>query len=119
MSTHTVNLSSFKNNNETTDTHSATQEAADQEAARHTMLSHILEPAARDRLTRISLVHADRARAIEDMLLRMARQGTLYQKVTESALITLLNEISGEETRKNETKIIYQRRVSDDDLDTI
>ncbi|KAG4301389.1 hypothetical protein PCK1_002315 [Pneumocystis canis] len=114
-----MNPSPMKNNVETPDTHSAAQAAADQEAARHAMLSHILEPPARDRLNRISLVHADRARAVEDMLLRMAQHGTLYQKVTESALITLLQEISGEETRKKETKIIYQRRVLDDDLDTM
>ncbi|CCJ28410.1 unnamed protein product [Pneumocystis jirovecii] len=81
--------------------------------ARHAMLSHILEPAARDRLARIALVHIERARAVEEMLLRMAQQGTLRHKVTEEALIGLLREISGEETK--ETKIIYRRRYCEDD----
>ncbi|KTW31328.1 uncharacterized protein T551_01400 [Pneumocystis jirovecii RU7] len=76
-------------------------------------LSHILEPAARDRLARIALVHIERARAVEEMLLRMAQQGTLRHKVTEEALIGLLREISGEETK--ETKIIYRRRYCEDD----
>lgn len=62
-----------------------------------------MEPAARDRLTRIALVNSNRARDVENILLRKAQEGLLQQKVSESNLISLLNQLKDE---KKETKII-------------
>ena len=89
-------------------------------AQRHGMLSQILDSSARDRLRRIALVKADRARAIEDLVLDMARRGQIRQRVSEQELVGLLEEISGRE-QDNEAnghgggsgsrgKITFQRR---------
>ncbi|EEB07280.1 DNA-binding TFAR19-like protein [Schizosaccharomyces japonicus yFS275] len=91
--------------------------AAQQEEMRHNMLSQILEHSARDRLSRIALVRSDRAKAIEELLLRMAKTGQIRHKITESELIDLLEQISGQETKKKETKIVVNRRKFDDDED--
>ncbi|ODQ50514.1 DNA-binding TFAR19-related protein [Saitoella complicata NRRL Y-17804] len=92
-----------------------------EEDARGTILAQILAPAARERLRRIELVRADRARGVENMLIQMARTGQIRQKVSEEELIGLLEEISGQESKRNQTKIVMQRRrdldEDDDDWD--
>ncbi len=59
-------------------------------AGRHAMLSQILDAPARDRLSRIAIVKSDRARAVEDLIMRMAQGGQIRQKITESELVGLL-----------------------------
>ncbi|KAJ3042601.1 Programmed cell death protein 5 [Rhizophlyctis rosea] len=86
--------------------------------ARRGMLFQILENDARERLARIKIVKEEKARAVEDMLLRMAQGGQLRSKVSEQQLIDMLEQIS--ESTKQETKITYNRRRfadSDDDDD--
>ena len=108
-------------------TGSGEDKSEEQAAQRHGMLSQILDSSARDRLRRIALVKADRARAIEDLVLDMARRGQIRQRVTEPELVGLLEEISSRE-KDNETaggsgagrgKISFQRRRDsfDDDWD--
>ncbi|CAG8612541.1 1037_t:CDS:2, partial [Ambispora gerdemannii] len=57
---------------------------------------------------RISMVKEDKARTIEDLLIRMAQTGQLLGKVGESQLIDLLEQIN--QQKKPETKIVYNRR---------
>lgn len=42
---------------------------------------------ARERLARISIVKSEKARAVEDMLIRMVQSGQIRGKVTESILV--------------------------------
>lgn len=80
------------------------------------MLAQILHPNARERLGRIALVKEERARAIEDMLIRMARSGQIKNKVTEDELKGMLEEINTQNHK--ETQITYSRKDtldSDDD----
>lgn len=49
------------------------------------------------------MVKTDKARAIEDLLIRMAQTGQLGGKVSESQLINLLEQIN--QQQKPETKI--------------
>ncbi|ORX91520.1 DNA-binding TFAR19-related protein [Basidiobolus meristosporus CBS 931.73] len=86
-----------------------------QEELRRSMLAQILDNQARERIARISIVKADKARAVEDLLIRMAQTGQLRGKVTESHLIELLEQINSQQ--KAETKIVYNRRRFDDDSD--
>ncbi|GBC05905.1 hypothetical protein RclHR1_00650024 [Rhizophagus clarus] len=79
------------------------------------MLSQILDNEARERLARISMVKAEKARAVEDLLIRMAQTGQLRGKVNESQLIEILEQIN--QQQKPETKIVYNRRKFDDDED--
>ncbi|QSL64576.1 hypothetical protein MERGE_001877 [Pneumocystis wakefieldiae] len=92
--------------------HSSTQESSEDQSSRHATLSRLMEPAARDRLTRIALVNSNRARDVENILLRKAQEGLLQQKVSESNLISLLNQLKDE---KKETKIIFNRQAFDED----
>ncbi|CAG8549021.1 10874_t:CDS:2 [Paraglomus occultum] len=85
------------------------------EEARQTMLVQILDNEARERLARISMVKADKARGVEDLLLRMAQTGQLRGKVSESQLIDLLGQIN--QQAKPETRIVYRRRFDGDDDD--
>ncbi|KAF9578524.1 Programmed cell death protein 5 [Lunasporangiospora selenospora] len=88
------------------------------EEARRTMLLQILDGEARERLSRIAMVKADKARAVEDLLIRMGQGGQLRGKITEKQLIELLENVN--QQTENKTKIVYNRRRyddSDDDFD--
>ncbi|KAL2918467.1 hypothetical protein HK105_201868 [Polyrhizophydium stewartii] len=81
----------------------------DPEEMRRNMLFQILDNSARERLARIKIVKSDKARAVEDMLLRMAQSGQLRGKVNESQLIEFLEQIS--EQSQQSTKITVRCRV--------
>ncbi|CAG8457966.1 5347_t:CDS:2 [Dentiscutata heterogama] len=81
-----------------------------QEETRQTLLTQILDNEARERhnplllVARISIVKAEKARAVEDLLIRMAQSGQLRGKVSESQLIDLLQQIN--QQQKPEKKIV-------------
>ncbi|KAF9282601.1 Programmed cell death protein 5 [Linnemannia elongata] len=85
------------------------------EEMRRTMLIQILDGEARERLSRIAMVKADKARAVEDLLIRMAQGGQVRAKITEKQLIELLEQVN--QQTKSETKIVYNRRRYDDSDD--
>ncbi|KAF8078062.1 PDCD5-related protein [Lyophyllum atratum] len=93
---------------------------AQEEQTRRDLMSKVLDPAARERLSRIALVSPDRSKQIEGILLRMAQSGQLRGRVTENQLIELLEqmeEVQGTKRVKGST-IVYQRRKDlDDDFD--
>ncbi|KAJ3682697.1 hypothetical protein LUZ60_012924 [Juncus effusus] len=69
----------------------AKREAEDR---RQLMLTQILSIEARERLGRIALVKPDKARGVEDVLLRAFQMGRISEKVSEERLITLLEQIN-------------------------
>ncbi|KAG0006359.1 hypothetical protein BGZ80_003091 [Entomortierella chlamydospora] len=85
------------------------------EEMRRTMLVQILDGEARERLSRIAIVKAEKARAVEDLLIRMAQGGQVRSKITEKQLIELLEQVN--QQTKSETKIVYNRRHYDSDDD--
>ncbi|KAL7142538.1 hypothetical protein ABFS83_08G130100 [Erythranthe nasuta] len=74
------------------------------------MLTRILTPEARARLARIALVKPDKARGVEDVILRAAQMGQIVEKVSEERLISLLEQINTQTTK--ETKVTIKRRQS-------
>ncbi|TFK29825.1 DNA-binding TFAR19-related protein [Coprinopsis marcescibilis] len=87
---------------------------------RKTMVATVLEPAARERLSRIAIVSPQRAQQIEAILVRMVGGGQLRNKVTEAQFIDLLDQLEGvqDPNKSGKSKIIYQRRKDfDDDFD--
>ena len=58
-------------------------------------LASLMDPKARERLSRIALVKPEKAQALENMLLQAAQRGQLGGKVTEDALIKMLEQING------------------------
>ena len=76
------------------------------------MLATILDPPARERLSRVKLVKPDKARGVEQTILNAAGQGKLG-KVSEKMLIDMLSTVS--ESGIGETKvgsITFERKKS-------
>lgn len=95
---------------------------AESEEIRRTAVSQIINSDARERLSRIALVRPQRARQVEDMLLRMAQTGQLRGRVTEEQLISVLDQLEQVETASNNSangpqKITYVRKDAFDDDD--
>ena len=93
------------------------QEDAKREAEerRQMMLSQILSAQARERLARIALVKPEKAKGVEDVILRAAQMGQIVEKVSEERLITLLEQINSQTTRQTKVTIQRRRSVLDDD----
>ncbi|XP_031486252.2 uncharacterized protein LOC116254809 [Nymphaea colorata] len=93
------------------------QEDAKREAdeRRQLMLSQILSSQARERLARIALVKPEKARGVEDVLLRAAQMGQIAEKVSEERLISLLEQINNQTTRQTKVTIQRRRNVLEDD----
>ncbi|CAK9321168.1 unnamed protein product [Citrullus colocynthis] len=93
------------------------QEEARSEAEerRQMMLSQILSMQARERLSRIALVKPEKARGVEDVILRAAQMGQIVEKVSEERLITLLEQINNQTTKQTKVTIQRRRSVLEDD----
>ncbi|KAI8336370.1 PDCD5-related protein [Chlamydoabsidia padenii] len=87
------------------------------EEMRRTMLFQILDNSARERLSRIQMVKPDKARAVEDLLIRMAQSNQLRNKVSEPQLIDLLGQINQQESGSTQNRVVFSRRRFDDDSD--
>ncbi|KAK6932247.1 PDCD5-like [Dillenia turbinata] len=83
------------------------QEEAKREAEeqRQMMLSQILSSEARERLSRIALVKPEKARGVEDVILRAARMGQIVEKVSEPTLIKLLEDINTRTTQQTKVTV--------------
>ncbi|KAI3466798.1 hypothetical protein Pfo_023461 [Paulownia fortunei] len=93
------------------------QEEAKREAEeqRQMMLTQILTSEARARLARIALVKPDKARGVEDVILRAAQMGQIAGKVSEERLITLLEQINTQTTKETKVTIKRRQNVLDDE----
>ncbi|KAH0911240.1 hypothetical protein HID58_034561 [Brassica napus] len=89
------------------------QEDAKREAdeRRQMMLSQILSSQA---LARIALVKPEKARGVEDVILRAAQMGQIVEKVSEERLITLLEQINSQTSKQTKVTIQRRRGVFDD-----
>ncbi|WVW79869.1 hypothetical protein I302_101839 [Kwoniella bestiolae CBS 10118] len=72
----------------------AENRARQQEEMKRTMIAAMLEPSARERLSRISLTRPQLAAQVEDLLVRMGQQGQIRGQVTDDALKGLLEQVS-------------------------
>ncbi|CAI0424493.1 unnamed protein product [Linum tenue] len=93
------------------------QEDAKREAEerRQMMLSQILSAQARERIARIALVKPEKARGVEDVILRAAQMGQIVEKVSEERLISLLEQINTQTSKQTKVTIQRRRSVLDDD----
>ncbi|XP_048132584.1 DNA-binding protein DDB_G0278111 isoform X2 [Rhodamnia argentea] len=101
--------------------HNPEQQKAQDEAKREAderrqmMLSQILSSEARERLARIALVKPEKARGVEDVVLRAAQMGQIVEKVSEERLISLLEQINTQTTKQTKVTIQRRRNVLEDD----
>ncbi|KAF5782898.1 putative PDCD5-like superfamily protein [Helianthus annuus] len=101
---------------QTPDQQKAQDEAkSEADERRQMMLSQILSSQARERLARIALVKPEKARGVEDVILRAAQMGQIVEKVSEEKLISLLEQINTQTTKQTKVTIQRRRSVLDDD----
>ena len=73
------------------------------ELQRKAILRAILEPEAKERLSRLKLAHPDIAEAVENQLIALAQSGRLAQKISDEMLVEILKRIT---PKKREPRII-------------
>lgn len=61
-----------------------------------------------NKVGRIQMVKADKARAVEDLLIRMAQSNQLRSKVTEKQLIDLLGQMNQQDSSSTQTRIVVK-----------
>ncbi|KAK4361293.1 hypothetical protein RND71_020245 [Anisodus tanguticus] len=66
-------------------------------------------------VARIALVKPDKARGVEDVILRAAQYGQITEKVSEEKLIELLEQINTQTTKQTKVTIQRRRNVLEDD----
>ncbi|XP_008300020.1 programmed cell death protein 5 [Stegastes partitus] len=81
---------------------------------RNSILAQVLDQSARARLSNLALVKPEKANAVENYLIQMARFGKLGGKISESGLIEILEKVS-QQTEKKTTVTFNRRRVMDSD----
>ncbi|KAL2930707.1 Programmed cell death protein 5, partial [Bienertia sinuspersici] len=93
------------------------QDEAKREAdeRRQMMLAQILSAEARERLSRIALVKPEKAKGVEDVVLRAAQMGQIVEKVSEERLISLLEQINTQTAKQTKVTIQRRRSVLEDD----
>eukprot|EP01134_Creolimax_fragrantissima_P007570 CFRG7570T1 len=89
------------------------EEARQRKEMTNTMLSHLLTQDARARLGRIGSVKREKAEMIESALIHLFQSGQIKPKVNEEMLISLIDQINDQNTKK--TAKVVRRRVYTDD----
>lgn len=70
------------------------QAHAQAEAAKENILRAILEPEARERLTRVRMARPDIAGAVENQLIALYQQGRIRQRIGDETLRELLHRMT-------------------------
>ncbi|KAG7705990.1 hypothetical protein KL950_003566 [Ogataea haglerorum] len=65
---------------------------------------------AKERLSRVRMVRPERVTSVESYLLRLFKSGAIRTKISESDIVEILEKVSKEERKGNETKIVFDRR---------
>jgi len=90
------------------------------EETRRDILATLLEPAARERLSRIALVNVNLSTQIEALLLRLAQSGGIRGRISDQQLLDLLDQAEASQGKGGGQKkggIVYQRRKAAFDSD--
>ncbi|ORX36471.1 PDCD5-related protein [Kockovaella imperatae] len=111
----------------------ARERAQAQEEMKRTMIQAMLDSAARERLSRISLTRPQLAAQVEELLVRMGTSGQIRGQVSDDALKNLLEQVSnppqaktgaaptvsttGARTKSLGAGITIQRKRDDSDSD--
>uniref|UniRef100_H3CV74 Programmed cell death protein 5 n=1 Tax=Tetraodon nigroviridis TaxID=99883 RepID=H3CV74_TETNG len=83
---------------------------------RNSILAQVLDQSARVQMSNLALVKPEKAKAVENYLIQMARLGQLGSKISESGLIEILEKVN-QQTEKKTTVKFNRRRVMDSNKD--
>uniref|UniRef100_A0A4W5M243 Programmed cell death protein 5 n=1 Tax=Hucho hucho TaxID=62062 RepID=A0A4W5M243_9TELE len=84
--------------------HKGTKNALETEM-RNSILAQVLDQSARARLSNLALVKPEKAKAVENYLIQMARMGQLGGKISETGLIDILEKVSQQTEKKTTVKV--------------
>lgn len=82
----------------------------DKEELRRSMLSQILDASAAERLSRVRIVKAERADAVEQYIIKLATMGGISRKLSENDIVEILDGLSRGESRQSKSKIVFNRK---------
>ncbi|KAL0242176.1 hypothetical protein I308_105805 [Cryptococcus tetragattii IND107] len=85
--------------------------ARQQDEMKRTMIAAMLEPAARERLSRISLTRPQLAAQVETLLFNMGQQGQIRGQVSDEALKGLLEQVSNPAPAKSTSSVPQSSRT--------
>lgn len=88
--------------------------AEQQEMMKNSILTQILDKSALARLSNLSVAKPDKGKAVENLIVQMARSGQIRGKMSDDDLRNLLDRMAG--TTKT-TKVKYDRRRAAIDSD--
>ncbi|KAJ8139257.1 hypothetical protein OY671_007531 [Metschnikowia pulcherrima] len=86
-----------------------------QQEQKFSMLSQVLEPSARERLSRVRMVRPERAEQVEQYLIKMISVGSITRKIGEKDIVEILESVSRGDQKQS--KIVFERRNEDEDED--
>ncbi|PAV90194.1 hypothetical protein WR25_17244 [Diploscapter pachys] len=93
------------------------QQAENQEAAKNSMLSQILDQQALVRLSNLAAAKPEKAQMVEGALINMARRGQLAGKMSDEALKQFMERVSQQTQRTTTVKFDRRRNNLDSDDD--
>ncbi|GBL47856.1 hypothetical protein CJI97_004036 [Candidozyma auris] len=94
------------------------QQSAPGQEEKISVLSQVLEPSARERLSRVRIVRPDRADAVEQYLVKMIQMGSIRRKLGEQDIVEILESLSRDEKKTSASQIVFDRKRADlDDED--
>jgi programmed cell death protein 5 len=73
------------------------------EIQKKAILRAILEPEAKERLSRLKLAHPEIAEAVENQLIYLAQSGRIRNKISDAMLVEILKRV---QPKRRETRII-------------
>lgn len=66
----------------------------------------------------MNLVRPDRAKAVEQYILKLASTGSIRRKLSEDDIVEILNGVAKEQQQQSSQKIVFSRKETlDDDED--
>lgn len=74
-----------------------------EELQKEAVMRALLTPEARERLARVKMARPDFGAQVENLIMQLAQQGRIQQKMSEEQLLALLRQIQGE---KKDFKIL-------------
>jgi len=92
------------------------QKQLEQEIAKNSILTQVMDQSALARLNNIAAAKPEKAKALENLVIQLARSGQIREKLTDQRLRQLLDQIS-EKTSKTTTVKFDRRRNRFDDSD--
>ena len=95
----------------------ARQAAEQQEMAKNSILSQVLDQSAMARLSNLAVAKPDKARMVENTIIQMARMGQIAGKLSDEGLKQILDRIAGQTQRTTTVKFDRRRAALDSDSD--